>query len=313
MSCRPVARRIAFLATGLHVLAALRRLRTGSPAQAAARRRQRTVLADALSRPGDRERRPARGERGQRAAASGSTARTYDLKVRDDGHGALARARARECAPRRRTSTAIAIVDEGTGVDASWRVPHAACPSASCSRAGRSSSIRATRPNVFRIAPTDHGIAFRLAEYLIPKGLKVATAPRRLRLRLGRRRGPGEAFSENRSSVALEETVPADALDLAPAGAARPSCPRDGAHRLGPAGHDRRGDHRRALGGLERAVLHAADRRRPVRATAAGRPPVLGRRAHVRRRPLDRRGRPCTVQHLRAAITWPRTASIASA
>ena len=31
-----------------------------------------------------------------------------------------------------------------------------------------------TRPNVFRIAPTDHGIAFRLAEYLVPKGLKVA-------------------------------------------------------------------------------------------------------------------------------------------
>ena len=30
------------------------------------------------------------------------------------------------------------------------------------------------RPNVFRIAPTDHGIAFRLAEYLIPKGLKIA-------------------------------------------------------------------------------------------------------------------------------------------
>ena len=30
------------------------------------------------------------------------------------------------------------------------------------------------RPNVFRIAPTDHGIAFRLAEYTIPKGLKIA-------------------------------------------------------------------------------------------------------------------------------------------
>ena len=31
-----------------------------------------------------------------------------------------------------------------------------------------------TRPNVFRIAPTNHGIAFRYAEYLIPKKLKVA-------------------------------------------------------------------------------------------------------------------------------------------
>ena len=30
------------------------------------------------------------------------------------------------------------------------------------------------RPNVFRIAPADHGISFRFAEYLIPKGLKIA-------------------------------------------------------------------------------------------------------------------------------------------
>jgi branched-chain amino acid transport system substrate-binding protein len=32
----------------------------------------------------------------------------------------------------------------------------------------------ALRPNVFRIAPTDHGVAFRFAEYLIPKGRKIA-------------------------------------------------------------------------------------------------------------------------------------------
>ena len=31
-----------------------------------------------------------------------------------------------------------------------------------------------TRPNVFRVAPTDRGISFRLAEYLVPKGLRIA-------------------------------------------------------------------------------------------------------------------------------------------
>ena len=33
---------------------------------------------------------------------------------------------------------------------------------------GKQAVDPATRPNVFRIAPTDHGIAFRLAEYLVP-------------------------------------------------------------------------------------------------------------------------------------------------
>jgi ABC-type branched-subunit amino acid transport system substrate-binding protein len=69
----------------------------------------------------------------------------------------------------------VAIVDEGTGVDASWQVANAAhIPIAITYEGGEGLVDSETRPNVFRIAPTDHGITFRLAEYLAPKGLKVA-------------------------------------------------------------------------------------------------------------------------------------------
>jgi branched-chain amino acid transport system substrate-binding protein len=70
---------------------------------------------------------------------------------------------------------AIAIVDEGTGVDASWQVANQAhVPICITYEGGEGLVDPAARPNVFRIAPTDHGVAFRLAEYLVPKGLKVA-------------------------------------------------------------------------------------------------------------------------------------------
>ena len=79
---------------------------------------------------------------------------------------------------------AIAIVDEGTGIDASWRIAaRRGVPICVVFAGGRSLVDPQTRPNVFRIAPTDHGIAFRLAEYLIPKHLKVARLARRLGLR----------------------------------------------------------------------------------------------------------------------------------
>ena len=70
---------------------------------------------------------------------------------------------------------AIAIVDEGTGVDASWRLAaDADRPLAVTYQGGTGLIDPIKRPNVFRIAPTDHGMSFRLAEYLIPKKLKIA-------------------------------------------------------------------------------------------------------------------------------------------
>src|SRR4029079_3847417 len=70
---------------------------------------------------------------------------------------------------------AIAIVEEGTGVRAPGRIAaRRGIPICVVFAGGRSLVDAATRPNVFRIAPTDHGIAFRLPEYLIPKRLRIA-------------------------------------------------------------------------------------------------------------------------------------------
>ena len=70
---------------------------------------------------------------------------------------------------------AIAVIDEGTGVDASWKVADDAdVPIGIVYQGGEELVDIDARPNVFRIAPTDHGIAYRLAEYMLPKGLKIA-------------------------------------------------------------------------------------------------------------------------------------------
>ena len=69
---------------------------------------------------------------------------------------------------------ALAIVDEGTGIDASWPIAaEAHIPICIVYQGGLGLVDVARRPNVFRIAPTDHGMAFRFAEYLIPKKLQI--------------------------------------------------------------------------------------------------------------------------------------------
>jgi ABC-type branched-subunit amino acid transport system substrate-binding protein len=110
---------------------------------------------------------------------------------------------------------AIAVVDEGTGIDASWRVAKG-MPICIVFQGGKEEVDPVTRPNVFRIAPTDHGIAFRLAEYMIPKGLKIGLLHDDSDYGSAGGAALHEAFSENASSVALDETLPADAVDLAP-------------------------------------------------------------------------------------------------
>ena len=112
---------------------------------------------------------------------------------------------------------AIAIVDEGTGVDASWRIAaRRGVPICIVFAGGRSLVDAATRPNVFRIAPTDHGIAFRLAEYLIPKHLKVALLHDDSDYGTAGAKELERAFADDTASVAIDETLPADALDLSP-------------------------------------------------------------------------------------------------
>ena len=112
---------------------------------------------------------------------------------------------------------ATAILDEGTGVDASWEIADKAhIPIGIVYQGGKSLVDPATRPNVFRIAPTDHGVAFRLAEYMIPKGLKVALLHDDSGYGQQGAQSLDQAFSTNPEAVATRITLPSAASDLAP-------------------------------------------------------------------------------------------------
>jgi len=112
---------------------------------------------------------------------------------------------------------AVAIVDDGTGVDASWEVAReAGVPIAVTYDGGGGLLDVDKRPNVFRIAPTNHGIAFRLAEYTIPKGLKLALLTDDTTYGTQGAKALSEAFASNPRSVASKLTVPAGATDLSP-------------------------------------------------------------------------------------------------
>jgi branched-chain amino acid transport system substrate-binding protein len=112
---------------------------------------------------------------------------------------------------------AIAIVDEGTGVDASWQIARDAdTPLAVTYQGGEGLIDPVKRPNLFRIAPTDHGMSYRLAEYVIPKKLKVALITDDSSYGQEGAKALDEAFSQNPESVAVKLTVPADSADLAP-------------------------------------------------------------------------------------------------
>ena len=112
---------------------------------------------------------------------------------------------------------AVAIVDEGTGVDASWRLARDAdIPLAVTYQGGEGLIDPIERPNVFRVAPTDHGMSFRLAEYLIPKKLKVALVTDDSSYGQEGKKALDESFGQNPESVAMRLTVPEGAPDLAP-------------------------------------------------------------------------------------------------
>jgi branched-chain amino acid transport system substrate-binding protein len=111
---------------------------------------------------------------------------------------------------------AVAVVDEGTGVDASWRIAaDTNLPMCITYQGGIGLVDSNRRPNVFRIAPTDHGLAFRLAEYLIPKGLKVALLADDSTYGQEGEKALELAFQDQRSVVASID-LPASATDVAP-------------------------------------------------------------------------------------------------
>ena len=81
---------------------------------------------------------------------------------------------------------AVAIVSDGTGVDAAWKIADKAhVPIAVVYDGDENLVDPETRPNVFRIAPTNHGMAFRFAEYLVPEEAEARVPDRRHRLRPG--------------------------------------------------------------------------------------------------------------------------------
>jgi branched-chain amino acid transport system substrate-binding protein len=112
---------------------------------------------------------------------------------------------------------AVAIVDDGTGVDASWQIAREAhVPICITYDGGPGLVDLATRPNVFRIAPTNRGIAFRLAEYTIPKGLKLALMHDDTTYGQQGADALASAFGQNPRSVAAKITLPAGDTDLSP-------------------------------------------------------------------------------------------------
>jgi branched-chain amino acid transport system substrate-binding protein len=112
---------------------------------------------------------------------------------------------------------AIAILDDGTGVDGGWEIAREAhVPIGILYQGGIDLVDPAKRPNVFRIVPTDHGVAFRLAEYLVPKGLKLALLHDDSGYGQEGAAALDQAFAHNPEAVATRLTLPSGASDLAP-------------------------------------------------------------------------------------------------
>jgi ABC-type branched-subunit amino acid transport system substrate-binding protein len=141
---------------------------------------------------------------------------TYTLKVKRYDN-ALSPRKALGNIRRAIADGAVAIIDDGTGVDASWKTANGAhVPICITYDGGGGLVDLEQRPNVFRIAPTDRGIAFRLAEYTIPKGLKLALLSDDTTYGAQGADALDDAFAENPKSVALKLTLPAGDADLSP-------------------------------------------------------------------------------------------------
>jgi ABC-type branched-subunit amino acid transport system substrate-binding protein len=111
----------------------------------------------------------------------------------------------------------VAIMTDGTGVDATWRLANEEhVPICITYQGGIGLVDPKTRPNVFRIAPTDHGLAFRLAEYMVPKGLKIALLTDDSDYGQAGRAALGDAFKTVQKSVVARIALPSSASDLAP-------------------------------------------------------------------------------------------------
>jgi ABC-type branched-subunit amino acid transport system substrate-binding protein len=142
--------------------------------------------------------------------------KSYRLDVKlYDNH--LSARQAVEDTRRALDANTVAIVTDGTGVDATWQIAEREGVPICITYDGGSGLVDAeTRPNVFRIAPTNHGIAFRYAEYLVPKKLKVALLSDDSAYGSEGATDLDRAFAENPKAVATKLTLPAGQSDLTP-------------------------------------------------------------------------------------------------
>jgi ABC-type branched-subunit amino acid transport system substrate-binding protein len=102
-------------------------------------------------------------------------------------------------------------------VDATWQLAKRDDTPVCITYDGGTGLVDSTRrPNVFRIAPTNHGIAFRYAEYLIPKRLKIALLHDDSAYGQEGASDLERAFASNPRSVAIRLTLPAGETDLSP-------------------------------------------------------------------------------------------------
>jgi ABC-type branched-subunit amino acid transport system substrate-binding protein len=112
---------------------------------------------------------------------------------------------------------ALAVIDEGTGVDASWKpAADADLPVGIVYQGGIDLVDPVARPNVFRIAPSDRGLAYRLAEYLVPKKLRVALLTDDTDYGRQGAAALGKAFRLNPENVAARIDIPTGQPDLSP-------------------------------------------------------------------------------------------------
>jgi ABC-type branched-subunit amino acid transport system substrate-binding protein len=110
-----------------------------------------------------------------------------------------------------------AIVTDGTGVDAGWKIAERAHIPICIAYDGDEHLVNAkARPNVFRIAPTNHGMAFRFAEYLVPKRVKLAFLTDDTGYGRAGLASLNRAFAENPEAVVARIDIPSSASDLAP-------------------------------------------------------------------------------------------------
>ena len=237
-------------------------------AQDAPDRGQRALLEAVRARREHRPRRAARGAADQRRGRRlRPTATTYDFRVKryDDGLSPR-RPPSPTCATRSPTARSRSSTRAPASTRRGRRANAAGVPIGIVHQGGSGLVDPQKRPNVFRIVPTDHGLAFRFAEYLSRSSCGSPSCTRtRSTGRRARRRSTTRSRSTRRRSRPASTSPPTRPTSRRPCCA--PARPADRAARLGRARHDRGRRARGPAQRLERADLRAAGRA-PTRSSA---------------------------------------------